>query len=74
MVRQAMTSSLETLLALEHTHSCLAVIPARAGIQSNPRPKDTTFFELSAAHGVCVPQAGLRRQDERSDGAHEGMA
>ncbi|WP_188793631.1 hypothetical protein [Dyella nitratireducens] len=48
----------------EQVRSCLTVIPAKAGIQSNMRPKDTTFFLLSAAHIVLALDSGFRRNDD----------
>ncbi|HKT29992.1 hypothetical protein [Dyella sp.] len=85
-----MTLKLQALLSFfagrqqrnEHARSCLTVIPAKAGIQLNMRPKDTAFFMLSAAHNVFAldssllkaehihvlsPRAGFRRNDERFD-------
>jgi hypothetical protein len=75
MVRQAMTLKLQALLSFfagyrqgnQQARSCPAVIPAKAGIQSNMRPKDTTFFMLSAAHSIFALDSGVRRNDERFD-------
>jgi hypothetical protein len=75
MVMQAMTSNVEALLSFfakksqrfEQVCLPLTVIPAKAGIQLNMRPKDTTFFVLSAAHNIFVLGSGLRRNDARFD-------
>jgi hypothetical protein len=75
MVRQVVTSNVEALLCFfakksqgfEQLRTRLIVIPAKAGIQLNMRPKDTIVFMLSATHKVFALDSGLRRNDVRFD-------